>query len=70
MTHRLTEADIRRLAQRWREHQASITGHPVPTVPPYLQAIADHCDAGLLLALAPHLASPFTAQSSEATNHV
>ena len=56
MTQRLTEADIRRLAARWREHQESITGCPTPPVPPKLQAIADATDAQLLLSLKPELA--------------
>ena len=61
-----TNADIKRLATRWREHQASLTGHPVPAVPPYLQTIADATDAQLLLNLKPELAQP---QRSEAISH-
>ena len=67
MAQRLTEVDIRRLAARWREHQASLTGVPTPPVPPYLQAIADRCDAQLLLLIKPELAD---LQVQMEVNHV
>ena len=56
MAQRCSQADIKRLAQRWREHQSSLTGQPCPQPPPHLQAIADRCDASLLLSLKPELA--------------
>ena len=66
--NRLTEVDIRRLATRWREHQESLSGQPVPAVPPELREVADRTDAQLLLAHAPHLALPVTAQRSEVSH--
>lgn len=56
MSQRLSKSEIKRLAQRWREYQESITGLPTPPVPHRLQAIADATDAQLLLSLKPELA--------------
>lgn len=51
----LTSAHVQQLAVRWREYQESLTGCPTPPVPPRLQAIADRCDASLLLQVKPDL---------------
>ena len=67
MSQQLTKSEIKHLATRWREYQESITGQRSPSVPRHLQAIADHCDAGLLLSSKPELAQP---QRSEVISHV